>query len=62
MDANFRELQKLPLPKDAKIKSATVAGSYVLVEREDAVPLMFIDRIDRSGKLEPLEWPEEVRS
>lgn len=59
MDANFRELQKLPLPKDAKIKSAAVAGSYILVEREDTVPLMFIDR---SGKLEPLEWPEEVRS
>lgn len=58
VDANFRELQKLPLPKEAKIKAATVAGEYVLVEREEASPLLFHDN---SGKLESRAWPVDVR-
>lgn len=43
VDAKFREQQRVALPKDAKVLSATIAGSYVLIEREEAPALLFRD-------------------
>lgn len=57
VDADFRETQRIPLPKDAKIVSATVAASFISVEREEASPLLFQD----DGSLViAVSWPEEV--
>lgn len=57
VDADFREVQRLALPKDARILSAKVAGSFILIEREDATPLLFQDE---QGQLTSASWPEQV--
>lgn len=59
VDDNFREVQRLSLPKDARVQSAVIAGSYILVEREEASPLLFKDQ---EGTLASVSWPEQVGS
>lgn len=58
VNGHFREVQKLPLAKEAKIKSATLAGSFILVERQEAHPLLFQDQ---NGTLVSVALPENVR-
>lgn len=57
--SGLSERQKLILPEDAKAKSATMAGQYLLVHLEDADSLLYA--FSDTDRLLPVDIPSQIR-